>query len=56
MNIQTHFLFVSNFEHVNFAINKKYFKKIMTIQKIYVSFVIFQAYKNVILMNVHSLW
>jgi hypothetical protein len=27
-------LFVSSFEHVNFAINKKYSKKIMTIQTI----------------------
>ncbi len=33
-NMQKQFLFVSNFEHVNFAINEKYFKNIMTIQTI----------------------
>ncbi len=31
LNMQICFLFVSNFEHVNFAINEKYSKKIMTI-------------------------
>jgi hypothetical protein len=34
LNMQKHFWFVSNFEHVNFTINWKYFKKIMTIQTI----------------------
>jgi hypothetical protein len=44
-----HFLFMSNFEHVNFAINEKYFNP-----NYYVSLVIFQTCKNVVL-SVHSL-
>ncbi len=28
LNMQKHFLFVSSFEHIIFAINQKYFKKI----------------------------
>ncbi len=32
LNMQKHFWFVSSFEHVNFASNKKYSKKILTIQ------------------------
>jgi len=34
LNMQKHFLFVSSFEHVNFAINRKYSKNIMRIQTI----------------------
>ncbi len=34
LNMQKYFLFVSNFEHVIFVINRKYSKKIMTIQTI----------------------
>jgi hypothetical protein len=32
LNMQKHFWFVSNFEHVNFPINENIPKKIMTIQ------------------------
>jgi hypothetical protein len=46
---------VSNFEHVNFAINEKYSKNIYDNAKYYVSLVIFQTYKNVVLRSVHSL-
>jgi hypothetical protein len=45
---------VSNFEHINFAINGKYSKKNDN-PNYYASPVIFQTYKNVILRNVHSL-
>jgi hypothetical protein len=48
-NMQKHFKFVSNFEHVNFTINEKYFKKHYDNLNYYVSLVIFQTYKNVIL-------
>jgi hypothetical protein len=41
--MQKHFLFVSKFEHVNFAINKKYSKKYYENPNYYVSFVIFQT-------------
>jgi hypothetical protein len=34
LNMQKHFKFVSNFEHIDFVINGKYSKKIMTIQTI----------------------
>jgi hypothetical protein len=34
LNMQKHFWIVSSCEHVNFAINGKYSKKIMTIQTI----------------------
>jgi len=46
---------VSKFEHVNFAVNEKYSKKIVGIQTIIASLVIFQTYKNAVLRNVHSL-
>jgi hypothetical protein len=49
------FIFVSNFEHVNFAINGKYSQKNHDNPNYYVSFVIFQTYKNAILNSVHSL-
>jgi hypothetical protein len=41
--MQKHFLFVSKFEHVNFATNKKYFKKDYDNPNYYVSLVIFQT-------------
>jgi hypothetical protein len=34
LNMQKHFLFMSSFEDINFAINGKYSKKIMKIQTI----------------------
>jgi len=54
LNIQKHFLFVSNFEHVNFVINGKYSKNNYDNPNYYVSLVIFQTYKNIVLKNVHS--
>jgi hypothetical protein len=42
---------VSNFEHVNFAMNEKYYDN----PNYDVSLVIFQTYKNAILKNVHLL-
>jgi hypothetical protein len=45
---------VSNFEHVNFAINGKYSKKNYDNPNYYASLVIFQTYKNVVLSSVHS--
>jgi hypothetical protein len=55
LNMQKHFWFVSSFEHVNFAVNRKYFKKINDNSNYYVFLVIFQTYKNAISRNVHSL-
>jgi hypothetical protein len=46
---------MSSFEHVNFAINGKYSKKIYDIPNYYASYVIFQTYKNIVLRSVHSL-
>jgi hypothetical protein len=46
---------MSNFEHVNFAIINKYSKNNYDNPNYYASLVIFQAYKNAILRNVHSL-
>jgi hypothetical protein len=46
---------VLSFEHVNFLIIGKYSQKIYDNPNYYVSLVIFQTYKNVILKNVHSL-
>jgi hypothetical protein len=46
---------VSSFEHVNFAINGKYSKKIYDNPNYYASLVVFQTYKNVVLRSVHSL-
>jgi len=34
LNMQIFYLFISSFEHLNFAINEKYLKKIVTIQTI----------------------
>jgi hypothetical protein len=45
---------VSSFEHINFAIDEKYFKKINDNSNYYASLVIFQTYKNVVLKNAHS--
>jgi hypothetical protein len=39
--MQKHFWFMSNFEHVNFAINEKYFKNDYDNPNYYVSLVIF---------------
>jgi len=44
LNMQKHFWFVSNFEHVNFAIKEKYSKKIMTIQIIMLQL---QSFKHI---------
>jgi hypothetical protein len=52
--MQKHFLVVSSFEHVNFVINEKYYKKNYDNPNYYASFMIFQTCKNVILRNVHS--
>jgi hypothetical protein len=46
--MQKHFLFVSNFEHVIFAINEKYSKKHYDNPNYYALRVIFQTYKNTI--------
>jgi hypothetical protein len=46
---------VSSFEHVKFAINETYSKKLYDNPNYYASLVIFQTYKNTILRNVHSL-
>ncbi len=54
-NMQKHFLFVSSFEHINFAINEKYSKFFYDNPNYYVSLMIFQTYKNVFLRSVHSL-
>jgi hypothetical protein len=54
LNMQKHFWFVSSFEHVNFAINKKYSKNNYDNSNYYVSLVIFQTYKNAILRIVQS--
>jgi hypothetical protein len=48
-------LFVSSFEHVNFAFNEKYSKKNCENPNYYVYVVIFQTYKIVVLRSVHSL-
>jgi hypothetical protein len=53
--MQNHFGFVSSFDHVKFVINGKYFKNIYDNLNYYVSLVIFQTYKNVVLKSVHSL-
>jgi hypothetical protein len=54
-HVRTFLSFVSSFEHANFAINEKYSKKNYDNPNYYVSFFIFQTYKNAILRNVHSL-
>jgi hypothetical protein len=55
LNMQKHFWLVSSFEHVNFVINGKYSKLFYDNPNNYVSLVIFQTYKNVVLRNVHPL-
>jgi hypothetical protein len=50
-----YFLFVSSFEHVNFAINEKYSKFFHDNKKYYVSLVTFQTYKKTVLRSVYSL-
>jgi hypothetical protein len=55
LNMQNNIWFMSNFEHVNFAINEKIPKVHYDNWNYNVSLVIFQTYKNVILGNVHSL-
>jgi hypothetical protein len=51
--MQFFILFVSSFEHLKFSINEKYFKNNYENPNYYVSFVIFQKYKNVVLKSVH---
>jgi hypothetical protein len=51
--MQKHFLFVSRFENVNFAINGKHSQKNYDNPNYCVSIVIFQTYKNVIVRSVH---
>jgi hypothetical protein len=46
---------VSNFEHVDFAINGKYSKFFYDNPNYYASLVIFQTYKNAVLRSVHTL-
>jgi hypothetical protein len=46
---------VSSFEHINFAINGNYSKKIYDNSNYYASLVFFLRYKIAILRNVHSL-
>ncbi len=41
---------MSSFEHVNFAINEKYYEKYYDNANYYASFVIFQTYKIVVLI------
>jgi hypothetical protein len=53
--MQKDFLFVSSFEHVNFAINEKYSKNNYDNPNYYASLVIFQTYKNIVLRSVYSL-
>jgi hypothetical protein len=48
LNMQKHFWLVSNFENVSFAINGKYSKTNYDNPNYYVSFLIFQTYKNVV--------
>jgi hypothetical protein len=45
---------VSSFEHIKFAINGKYSKNNYDNPNYYVSLVIFQTYKKVVLRNFHS--
>ncbi len=53
LNMQRHFWSVSNFEHINFAINEKYSKFFYYNSYYYAYFVIFQTYKKVVLKSVH---
>jgi hypothetical protein len=54
LNMQKHFLFVSKFEHINFAVNEKNLEKNYDNPNYYVFLVIFQTYKNVVLRSVQS--
>jgi len=54
LNMQKDFLFMLNFEHVNFAINGKYSQIFFGNPNYYVSLVIFQTYKIATLKSVHS--
>jgi hypothetical protein len=56
VNMQKHFLFASNFEHVNSVIKRKYSQKNYDNPNYYASLVIFQTYKNVVLRIVHSIF
>ncbi len=49
------YLFIFVFEHVKFAINKKYSNKNYGNMNYNASVVIFQTYTNVVLKSVHSL-
>jgi hypothetical protein len=55
LNMQKHFQFVSNFEHIKFAINGKYSTNFYCNPNYHVSLMIFQTYENVVLRSVHSL-
>jgi hypothetical protein len=44
LNMQKHFWFVSNFEHVNFAVNGKYSKNHYDNSNYHASLTIFQTY------------
>jgi len=55
LNMQKHFWFVAKFEHVNFAINGNYFEFFNENPNYYVSLVIFQTYKTLVLKSVHPL-
>jgi hypothetical protein len=46
--MQKHFLFVSSFKHVNFAINEKYSKNNYNNPNYYAFLMIFLKYKNTI--------
>jgi hypothetical protein len=48
LNMPKYFSFVSSFEHVNFAINGKYSKKLYDNPNYYASLVVLQTYKNVV--------
>jgi hypothetical protein len=54
-NKDSSFLKIECFEHVNFAINGKCSKKNNDNSNYYVSLMIFQTYKYVVLRSVHSL-
>ncbi len=54
--MQKHFSFVSNFEHIKFSINGKYSNFFYDNPNYYVSFVIFQTYKNEIFFKCPVIW
>jgi len=55
LNMKKIILLMSNFDNIKFVINGKYSKKIYENLNYYVSLVIFQTYKIVVLNNVHYL-